>query len=264
MVTASVGFQCPDCARQGARQQRLVDVHRRSTIPYVTYALIAANVVIFVVGSALDHSANVGLGGATGSFTQRFGMFTPCVGAGQWYRLVTGGFLHAGLLHIAFNMWALYVLGGPLEKLLGRWRFGLLYATSLLGGALGVVLADRIGGPSLTVGASGAIFGLFGAIAVIQYESGVNPLRSGVGLIIGLNLLITFTIPGISIGGHIGGLIAGAISGAALVRGGAIVRQSRNEQLARAVTVAVIGLICIGVAAALAAAVSAPIAACPA
>ena len=155
MVTASVGFQCPECAHQGAKQQRLVDVHRRATVPYVTYSLIAINVLVFIVGSIADHQANIGLSGASGTFTSRFGELTPCIGAGQWYRLITGGFLHAGFLHIAFNMWALFVIGRPLEAALGRVRFSVLYAVSLVGGALGVVIVDLLGhGPyAPTVGA---------------------------------------------------------------------------------------------------------------
>jgi membrane associated rhomboid family serine protease len=248
MVTASVGFQCPECAHQGAKQQRLVDVHRRATVPYVTYTLIAINVAVFIVGAIADHQANVGLSGASGSFTDKFGMFSPCVGQGQWYRLITGGFLHAGFLHIAFNMWALFVIGRPLEAALGRLRFSLLYGVSLLGGALGVVVVDRLGTPGLTVGASGAIFGLFGALAVMQYEAGMNPLRSGLGFIIGINLLLTFTIPGISIGGHIGGLLVGGAAAALLVRGRPLMSQSQNEQLGRNIAIGVLGLACLAIA----------------
>jgi membrane associated rhomboid family serine protease len=264
MVTASVGFQCPECARQGTKQQRLVDVHRRATVPYVTYALIAVNVLVFIVGSIADHQANVGLSGASGSFTARFGELSPCVGAGQWYRLITGGFLHAGLLHIGFNMWALFVIGRPLEAALGRLRFSLLYAVSLAGGALGVVIVDRLGTPGLTVGASGAIFGLFGALAVMQYEAGMNPLRSGLGFIIGINLLLTLTIPGISIGGHIGGLLVGAAGGALLIRGKPIGRQPESERLFRSVAIGLLAIACLGVAVAVAHGVSVPLSACPA
>lgn len=209
MVTASVGFQCPECAHQGAASQRLVDVHRRATVPYVTYVLIGINVAVFLIGAAV--AARLTTGGVEGAFVGRYAVFTPCVGAGQWYRLVTGGFLHAGLLHLGMNMWALWVLGRPLEATLGRARFLLIYAVSLLGGAAGVVIVDRLGGPSLTVGASGAIFGLLGALVVLQRSRGIGFAQSGLAGVIGLNLLITFAIPGISIGGHLGGLVAGSL-----------------------------------------------------
>ena len=155
-------------------------------------------------------------------------------------------------------MWALFVIGRPLEAALGRLRFALLYGVSLLGGALGVVIVDRLGTPGLTVGASGAIFGLFGALAVIQYEAGMNPLRSGLGFIIGINLLFTFTIPGISIGGHIGGLLVGAAGAALMIRGRPIMSQSQNEQLGRSVAIGVLGLACLGIALVIASSMAIP------
>jgi membrane associated rhomboid family serine protease len=127
-----------------------------------------------------------------------------------WYRLLTSGFMHFGVLHIAFNMYFLYVLGGMLEPALGRVRFTLLYLASLLGGSLGVVL---LGGTGITAGASGAVFGLLGAATIGLVRRGVNPFSTGLGATLVLNLVITFAIPGISIGGHVGGLIAGSICG---------------------------------------------------
>jgi membrane associated rhomboid family serine protease len=256
MVTASVGFQCPECARQGAAQQRLVDVHRRATTPYVTYALIALNVAVFLVGSVV--AERVTAGGVGGDFTARFGVYTPCVGQGQWYRLITGGFLHAGFLHVAMNMWALWVLGPPLEVALGRVRFVILYAVSLLGGALGVVVVDRLGDPALTVGASGAIFGLLGALVLLQRSRGIGFTQSGLAGVIGLNLLITFAIPGISIGGHIGGLVVGAAAAAVMLEGRPLAAQAEGEQVARSVAAAVVGLGCLTLALVLAQAIAAP------
>lgn len=127
-----------------------------------------------------------------------------------WYRLVTSGFLHFGIIHIAFNMYFLYVLGPMIEPALGRARFLLLYGASLLGGSLGVVLVDRGG---LTAGASGAVFGLLAATTIGLWRRGVNPMSTGVGTALILNLFITFAIPGISIGGHLGGAAAGAVCG---------------------------------------------------
>jgi len=131
-----------------------------------------------------------------------------------WYRLVTSGFLHFGIIHLGFNMYFLYVLGPMLEPVLGRVRFLLLYIASMLGGALGVILIDTGG---LTAGASGAVFGLLAAATVGLWRRGVNPFTSGIGTALLLNLFITFAIPGISIGGHLGGAIAGAICGAVML-----------------------------------------------
>jgi membrane associated rhomboid family serine protease len=127
-----------------------------------------------------------------------------------WYRLVTSGFLHFGIFHIAFNMYFLWVLGPMLEPALGRVNFLLLYMASLLGGSLGVVLLDSGG---ITAGASGAVFGLLAAATVGLWRRGVNPFTTAVGTTLILNVFITFAVPGISIGGHIGGAIAGAICG---------------------------------------------------
>jgi membrane associated rhomboid family serine protease len=118
-----------------------------------------------------------------------------------------------GFLHIATNMFSLYILGSLLEPAVGKLRFGLIYAVSLLAGSFGALVLTPNG---FTVGASGAIFGLMGAALVVMRNRGISPMESGLGLWIGLNLLITFTIPGISIGGHIGGLIGGALAGAVL------------------------------------------------
>ena len=131
-----------------------------------------------------------------------------------WYRLVTSGFLHFGVIHLAFNMYFLYVLGPMLEPALGRVNFLLLYMASLLGGSLGVVLFDSGG---VTAGASGAVFGLLAAATVGLWRRGINPFSTGIGAALVLNLFITFAIPGISIGGHLGGAIAGAICGAVML-----------------------------------------------
>ena len=128
---------------------------------------------------------------------------------GDYWRIVTAGFLHTGMIHLLFNMFGLYILGGLLEPAVGRLRFGIIYFVSLLAGSFGALLLEPT---APTVGASGAIFGLMGAAVVVMRNRGINPMESGLGLWIGLNLLITFTIPNISIGGHIGGLIGGAVA----------------------------------------------------
>jgi membrane associated rhomboid family serine protease len=135
---------------------------------------------------------------------------------GEWYRLVTSGFLHFGILHIAMNMLLLYQLGQMLEPALGRIRFGLLYTASLLGGSLGalVIQGDQGG---LHGGASGAVFGLMAAAAIGMQRRGVNVFQTGIGAVLVINLVLTFTIPGISIGGHLGGAVAGAVCGAVML-----------------------------------------------
>ena len=133
--------------------------------------------------------------------------------AGQWWRLITAGFIHFGLIHIAFNMYALWALGTMLEDAMGRMRFLVLYMAALLAGSAGVLI---VGGNGITGGASGAVFGLFGAAAVGLQRRGVNPLQTSIGTVLILNLVLTFAIPGISVGGHLGGLIGGAICGYAM------------------------------------------------
>ncbi|HYN34438.1 MAG TPA: rhomboid family intramembrane serine protease [Ilumatobacteraceae bacterium] len=127
-----------------------------------------------------------------------------------WYRLVTSGFMHFGIIHLAFNMYFLLSLGRMLEPALGRVQFLLLYMAALLGGSLGVIV---MGGAGITAGASGAVFGLLAAATIGLWRRGVNPFTTGIGATLILNLFITFAIPGISIGGHVGGIIAGSICG---------------------------------------------------
>lgn len=210
MVSASVGFHCPDCARAGASSQRLIDVHLHRTEPVLTYGLIAINVLVFVLGFVADAA----IGGSYGSIFGRFSLAGGYVHSGEWWRIITSGFLHAGAIHLALNMYVLYMVGPALERSVGRLQFGLIYAVSLIGGSLGAILTTdpRAG----TVGASGAIFGLFAAFAVLSLSRGQNPMQNGIGATILLNIVITFAVPGISKGGHIGGLIAGAICAVAL------------------------------------------------
>ena len=127
---------------------------------------------------------------------------------GEWYRLISCGFVHFGVFHLAMNMLLAYQLGQLFEQKIGSLRFGLLYLTSLLGGSVGALL---ISPDAITGGASGAVFGLMAAALVGFRQDRVNPLRTGIGATFALNILITLVIPGISIGGHFGGAITGAI-----------------------------------------------------
>jgi len=229
MHQASVGFHCPECTQQGRQRVYTARSMPGSGRPLVTMALIAVNVAVFLIDSASGSS--VGGGGAINGLTldgglvaclpeeacaAGFGASNGVIGVdvGQWYRIVTSGFLHDGLIHIGFNMLILWLLGQQLEPALGRLRFALVYFVGLLGGSFGVMLLSP---NEFTVGASGAVFGLFGAAVVVQRSRGINPFETGLGGLIVVNLLITFTLPGISIGGHLGGLVFGAAAGALLV-----------------------------------------------
>ena len=204
MTPTSVGMRCPECAGQ---RTQVRTVRSLQAEPTLTYVLIGLNVLVFVAGMLTGSSATGGPFG--GDLIADGAVSRPTVADGEWWRLITAGFLHAGLFHLFFNMFALYILGGLLEPAIGRLRFGLIYAVSLLAGSFGALLLEETG---RTVGASGAIFGLMGAAVVIMRNRGINPMESGLGLWIGLNLLITFTVPGISIGGHIGGLAGGVVA----------------------------------------------------
>lgn len=212
MTSTPVGMRCPDCARQSTR------VHTMGSLtgePALTYVLIGINVVI-ALGSLLGGASATGGGGFGGSTLLVEGALSRfAIDEGEYWRLITSGFLHAGFFHVLFNMFALYILGTMLEPALGRVRFALIYFVSLLCGSFGALLANPEG---LTVGASGAIFGLMAAAAVVARSRGLGLMESGLGIWIGLNLLITFTVPNISIGGHIGGLVGGGIAALLLVQ----------------------------------------------
>jgi membrane associated rhomboid family serine protease len=203
MTTTPVGMRCPECARQKTK------VHTAATLtgtPQLTYALIAINAVAYVVAA----SGGGGLGRTTGSVVDKGDLYAYAVAHGEWWRIITSGFLHAGLLHIAFNMYFLYFLGTLLEPAIGKLRFGIIYFVSLIGGSFGCLLLSP---NSATVGASGAVFGLMGAAILAMRARGIDPMQSGLGVTLLLNLGITFVLPGISIGGHLGGLFAGGIVG---------------------------------------------------
>jgi membrane associated rhomboid family serine protease len=211
MVPASVGFQCPECVAEGRRTVRQArtmyggQVRRRADI---TLALIGINVVIFVLTAAAG--AGVASGSGRSSIYDNFALVPYQVAGGDWYRLVSSMFLHYGILHIGFNMWALYVIGQPLEMMLGRLRFATLYFLSGIGGSVMSFALGPLG--QQAAGASGAIFGLFGAFFVILRR---RNLETGgiLGLIVS-NLILSFTFANIDWRGHVGGLITGSIVGA--------------------------------------------------
>jgi membrane associated rhomboid family serine protease len=172
----------------------------------VTYALIATNVAFYLWTQA----ANRRFDGPFPHGEYTLAIAKPFLQDGQYYRLVSSGFLHYSLFHIGMNMLLLFQLGQLLEPALDRVKFVLLYLASLLGGSLGALIVQPNG---LHGGASGAVFGLMAAAAIGLHRRGVNVFRTGIGTTLILNFVITFTIPGISIGGHVGGAIAGALCG---------------------------------------------------
>jgi membrane associated rhomboid family serine protease len=205
MRSAAVGHQCVDCVAVGAQivsqpRTRFGGV-ARSGPPLVSYVLIAVNVVMYVLQMT---SRNL---------QHQLVLWAPGVAGGEYFRLVTSAFMHYGVVHLLFNMWALYVIGPPLESWLGRLRFGALYGLSALGGSVLVYLLAPIG--AATAGASGAIFGLFGATFVLAKR--LNFDMKWLVAIIAANLILTFTVPTISWQGHIGGLVTGALIAAVFV-----------------------------------------------
>jgi membrane associated rhomboid family serine protease len=197
---------------------RVRDWNARQTFP-VTKAFMLANLIVFVYLVARDANAVSGSGVTQGTFD--LGLARAFIADGQWYRLVTSGFIHFGLIHLAFNGLALWNVGQMLESAVGSAKFALLYIASLLAGSAGVLLLEtqrRVAG-----GASGAVFGLFGATVVVLKRQGINPFQTSIGTVLIINLVLTFTISGISIGGHLGGLVGGALCG--LVLGGGRYRQ---------------------------------------
>lgn len=205
MRSASVGQQCVDCVHQSAQTvitPARTSRRRTGPLPVVSYTLIAINVAVFVLQGLLP------------GLQQKLALAPVAVGGfGEYYRLVTSAFVHYGLLHILFNMYALYVLGPPLEEHLGRARFASLYGLSALGGSVLVYLLSPLN--AATAGASGAIFGLFGATFVASKRLNLD-VKWLIGLI-AVNLVMSFTFPGVSWEGHIGGLVTGAVVAAAYV-----------------------------------------------
>jgi membrane associated rhomboid family serine protease len=174
--------------------------------PRVTVAIIIVCAAVFL--------ATNGFSGGSGSLWRDLFLDGPDVHDGDWWRLVTSGFLHAGPIHILFNMYLLWVLGNLLEPTLGSGRFAALYFTALLAGACGALVVDP---NSPTVGASGAVFGLMGAAAVELRSRGINPFQTDIGLLIVFNLVLSFVLSHVSVGGHVGGLVGGALVGAGFV-----------------------------------------------
>jgi membrane associated rhomboid family serine protease len=240
MTPTPVGMRCPECASQRTRVVRNPTGTPGFESTPATYVLIAINVIVFLVEIAQGAGGFFELG--LSRFIVDFALFGPSVAEGEWYRLVTSGFLHAGLLHIGFNMFLLLVLGRLLEPALGTPRFLVLYFASLLAGSFGALVLDP---NALTYGASGAVFGLAGATFVIARGRGMDALAGEIGFLILFNLAFSFIYPHISIGGHLGGLVGGVVCALAIVAGekGMLGRNRQPVEIAAMVAVAAIAVV---------------------
>jgi membrane associated rhomboid family serine protease len=231
MTPAPVGLRCPEHSGkpQGIRKatqpmQRAVTGVGSSRVNAVTMALIAINVGVFLAelgaGGTFQGTRNwIYTHGALFASGVYFGgsVFPAPAGAGslvhhgvahgEWWRLITAAFLHYGPLHLAINMYSLFFAGTLLEHVIGRWRFVLLYLGSGIAGSAGAILITPDG---VTVGASGAIFGILGALFVLERKGSIMTGGQVAGLIV-LNLIFTFAVSNISVGGHVGGLIGGVV-----------------------------------------------------
>jgi membrane associated rhomboid family serine protease len=214
MTPTSVGMRCPECARD---RTKVRTARTLTSTPVVTQALIAINVIVFLAETVSGVPFN-GCSGACGTVWNHGVLFGPSIHISHdYWRIVTGGFLHDGFFHIFVNMLSLYFVGMVLEPAIGHVNFATVYFVSLLAGSFGALLFQ----PDVpTVGASGAIFGVFGALIVVAYHRGIPIWQSGLGFVLLFNLIFSFTFSGISVGGHLGGLVAGLICGEMIVQWG--------------------------------------------
>ena len=218
MVEASVGFQCPGCVSEGnrgVRRARTTFGGRAVAKPYVTWTILGMMVAGFL--AQLGTSTPIGQAGAS-PLVWEFAMLGigrvedgTLLGVlpGEWYRLLTAAFLHGSIFHLLFNGYAMYLLGTQLERWLGHVRFLTLWVLGALAGSVLSLLAEP---NQFSVGASGAIFALFGAVLVIGRRLRLDLRMIGVLLVV--NLVLTFVVPNISWTAHIGGLVAGLVLGA--------------------------------------------------
>ena len=236
---APVGLRCPDHSGKPRGAAKITHGARRlsyqSTGSFVTKALIGINVVVYLL-----EIASGGINGPGVAFQLKWALFGPAVAHGDWYRLITAGFLHANLIHLGLNMLILWLVGSQLEEVLGGARYLLLYFVSLLAGSAGALLQNPLG---LTVGASGAIFGLFGALLVLEYFATGQIVGSQAFGLIAINLIFSFTFNGISWGGHLGGLVGGIVGTLALAR-----FRRAHPGYARLGLVSIAGLLVVGAA----------------
>ena len=204
MTPTPVGMRCPECSRD---RTKVKTIGSARAVPGVTQVLIAINIAVFIGETA--SGAYLG-GGGGGTVLDKGSLFGPAiVHQHEYWRIVSSGFMHYGLLHIALNMFFLYVLGNMLEPAIGRLNFAVVYAVSLISGAFGALLFQP---SALTAGASGACFGVLGALLVVAHDRRISIWQSGLGLTLLINILFSLSVKGISLGGHLGGLAGGMIT----------------------------------------------------
>ena len=237
MTFGPVGIRCPDHSGEARGAARVVqNVQRRTArnVGIVTTTLIAIDVGIYLLQLAGGASVNAN----SGWIFEHGALYGPLVAHGDWYRLITAAFLHYGPIHLGMNMLALWWIGRPLEDWLGPVRYVLLFLVSGLAGSAGALIASPT---AVTVGASGAIFGILGAAIVLERQQTYVLGGSAITLLV-VNLAFTFAVPGISIGGHLGGLAGGALAILALSRLG-----RRSAIYGRFDIVSIASLLAIGV-----------------
>jgi membrane associated rhomboid family serine protease len=240
MIPASVGFQCPECVREGQASVRAprrgsgLQAAGRRWGP-VTLTLIAANVAMFLVTAVSAGFLGVSpLDNYLSPVFRELSQVPFLVDGGQWWRLLTAAFLHIGPVHLVLNMLALLVFGSELERQLGRWRYLALYLLSALGGATAIQLLGEPGGA--VAGASTAIYGLLGGLGVLMLVRRQDV--RGLLTLLAINVFISF-LPGVSLLGHLGGLVIGALTAGILM----LTRRRPGLQIAGLVLVAVVLLV---------------------
>jgi membrane associated rhomboid family serine protease len=239
MTFGPVGIRCPDHASANGKTAAPRRVARRTTAsltrsgPIVTFTLIGINVGVYLLELLMGGQLN-----GTGNRIYENGvLFGPAVANGDWWRLITAAFLHYGILHLGMNMLVLWFIGPPLEQYFGHGRYLLVYVVSGLAGSAGSIIWTP---NALTVGASGAIWGLMGAAVVLEARRIYVFGGQAMGLVV-FNLIFTLLIPGVSIGGHIGGGIGGAIAALAF-------SSLRRTPALATLAVAAVGVFSVGLA----------------
>ena len=212
-IDAPVGYLCPECAEQPASVRRAQRRVAGAQAARATTALLVLIGLVYVGQLATQRPDG------WSELVLRGGLYGPYVAEGEWWRVLTSGFLHADgtILHVLFNGYLLYQLGRMIEPGIGTGRFVALFLAGLFGGSAGALALDW---QAITIGASGAVFGLMGAAMILLRRRGINPWRTSIGTLVIINLVFTFVASGVSLGGHVGGLAGGALAGLVLVRGG--------------------------------------------
>jgi membrane associated rhomboid family serine protease len=237
MTPTPVGMRCPECSRDRTKVKTVRSGVRGGSTPTATQVLIAINVLVFLAETATGSSLGGGVGGTVYLKGVLFGPYIA--DSHQYYRLLTAGFLHDGLLHILFNMVFLWFMGQMLEPAIGRLNFVVVYFVALLAGSFGALLFEPRAG---TVGASGACFGILGALMVVARYRGISIWQSGLGVTLLINIVFSLSVAGISIGGHLGGVVGGAICGWLIIELGEKRRQPAVA-IAACVVVAAISVV---------------------